>query len=635
MSSIPFVAPIVGPILFSESAVPLFQLNLPQKLQELVPAFTACLLNTAQEATNGSNARIFSLNLLSLNNFNNLTVPEFVELAIRFAVQKAFQINNPNAVVGFMRDGVAEALAAKASELAVKNPELYNSLTPQQAAAANQNFSQFEARKLTIYGLNLTCYQTSTPQPNIMGNYSQQYATPVQGYQPSQPTQTLQQSTWVQEPQQNSNNVETGSGWSSNLKMAKEPVVSSQQGTASYTQMTQEVNNPLKQQNYFNNKQSVYQPHPTQQVVETPVKQTVQQQVVQYEDPRTQQSSFVPSGNLNLHFNPDSYVQTSQGKNEMNITAHAVPYFGLNDSPLNLSDRRQDFRLDVLKVGKESRVAPPPTEPMLLTKDVGLEIGIESAILLTQTNSFAAGVDGNYGRVFRQFFNILNPVPVVEEALGANAIFTSTPTMNGLPHRFRDLIKTFNPDNMGNKEMKCLNYFTYLNKVLTDIVNDYLRHSMNITTVRMTSFSEDLDELVSWIGNQFPAEALNSFDSWKANVMSMLKESFNNPANAEYLKDYFRSDTLVHFGFLPQTVSITCLDLTDKELDYKVSNKEMQEIRPSETGSLYELIDSLQRNKRDLCVFTTQDWIITSDNVRYRCSEHAIHKGRYFMIKVS
>ena len=59
--------------------------------------------------------------------------------------------------------------------------------------------------------------------------------------------------------------------------------------------------------------------------------------------------------------------------------------------------------------------------------------------------------------------------------------------------------------------MKCLNYFTYLNKALTDIVNDFLRHSMNITSVRMTSFSEDLDELVSWIGSQFPVEALNSF----------------------------------------------------------------------------------------------------------------------------
>lgn len=626
MSSIPFVAPIVGPISFSESAVPLFQLNLPQKLQELVPAFTACLLNTAQETINGSNARIFSLNLLSLNNFNNLTVQEFVELAIRFAVQKAFQINNPNAVVGFMRDGVAEALAAKASELAVKNPQLYNSLTPQQAAAANQNFSQFESRKLAIYGINLSCYQTSTPQSNVMGNYSQQYATPVQGYQPNQPLQT---------PQQNTNNVETGSGWSSNLKMAKEHEVQPQQGTTSYTQMTQEVNNPLKQQNYFNNQQPAYQPQPAQQVVEKPAVQPTQYNSVQHDVHKTSQSSFVHSGNLNLHFNPDAYVRTSQGKNEMNITAHAVPYFGLNDSPLNLSDRRQDFRLDVLKVGKESRVAPPPTEPMLLTKEVGLEISVEPAILLAQTNSFAAGVDDNYGRVFRQFFNILNPVPVVEEALGANAIFTSTPTMNGLPHRFRDLIKTFNPDNMGNREMKCLNYFTYLNKALTDIVNDYLRHSMNITSVRMTSFSEDLDELIGWIGNQFPSEALNSFDAWKASVMSMLKESYNNPVNADYLKDYFKSETLVHFGYIPQTVSITCLDLTDKELDYKVNNKEMQEIRPSETGSLYELIDSLQRNKRDLCVFTTQDWIITSDNVRYRCSEHAIHKGQYFMIKVS
>ena len=630
MNNIPFNAPITGPVSFNENAVPMLQLNLPQKLQEIVPSFTACLLNMAQEVAHGSNARIFSLNLLSLNNFNNITVPEFVELAIRFAVQKAFQINNPSAVIGFMRDGVAEALAAKASELAVKNPQLYNSLTPQQAAAANQNYSQFENRKLAIYGLNLSCYQTSTPQSNIMGNYSQQYATPTQGYQNNQPTQ---QTNYQQAPQQNNSNVETGSGWSSNLKMAKEPELHS--GPSSYTQMTQEVNNPLKQQNYFNNQQPVQQVQPTQYAAEPPVVQPTQYQQPQTVTQQTVPSSFTQSGNLNLHFNPESYIQTKQGKNEMNITAHAVPYFGLNDSPLNLSDRRQDFRLDVLKVGKESRVAPPPTEPMLLTKDVGLENGVESAILLAQTNSFAASVGNNYGRVFRQFFNILNPVPVVEEALGANAIFTSTPTMNGLPNRFRDLIKTFNPDNMGNKEMKCLNYFTYLNKALTDIVNDFLRHSMNITSVRMTSFSEDLDELVSWIGSQFPAEALNSFDAWKANVMSMLKENYNNPANNEYLNDYFKSDTLVYFGYMPQTVSITCLDLTEKELDYKVNNKEMQEIRPSETGSLYELIDSLQRNKRDLCVFTTQDWIITSDNVCYRCSEHAVHKGRYYMIKVS
>ena len=122
MNNIPFNAPITGPVSFNENAVPLLQLNLPQKLQEIVPSFTACLLNMAQEVAHGSNARIFSLNLLSLNNFNNITVPEFVELAIRFAVQKAFQINNPSAVIGFMRDGVAEALAAKASELAVKNP---------------------------------------------------------------------------------------------------------------------------------------------------------------------------------------------------------------------------------------------------------------------------------------------------------------------------------------------------------------------------------------------------------------------------------------------------------------------------------------------------------------------------------
>ena len=630
MNNIPFNAPITGPVSFNENAVPMLQLNLPQKLQEIVPSFTACLLNMAQEVAHGSNARIFSLNLLSLNNFNNITVPEFVELAIRFAVQKAFQINNPSAVIGFMRDGVAEALAAKASELAVKNPQLYNSLTPQQAAAANQNYSQFENRKLAIYGLNLSCYQTSTPQSNIMGNYSQQYATPTQGYQNNQPTH---QTNYQQAPQQNNSNVETGSGWSSNLKMAKEPELHS--GPSSYTQMTQEVNNPLKQQNYFNNQQPVQQVQPTQYAAEPPVVQPTQYQQPQAVTQQTVPSSFTQSGSLNLHFNPESYIQTKQGKNEMNITAHAVPYFGLNDSPLNLSDRRQDFRLDVLKVGKESRVAPPPTEPMLLTKDVGLENGVESAILLAQTNSFAASVGNNYGRVFRQFFNILNPVPVVEEALGANAIFTSTPTMNGLPNRFRDLIKTFNPDNMGNKEMKCLNYFTYLNKALTDIVNDFLRHSMNITSVRMTSFSEDLDELVSWIGSQFPAEALNSFDAWKANVMSMLKENYNNPANSDYLNDYFKSDTLVHFGYMPQTVSITCLDLTEKELDYKVNNKEMQEIRPSETGSLYELIDSLQRNKRDLCVFTTQDWIITSDNVRYRCSEHAVHKGRYYMIKVS
>ena len=590
MIDTPFDRPILpNPMTFTPQSVPPININLPPLLQNLVPECTAALLNTAIQSASKNPGRMYTMNQLVKNNLQNPVLAGAVEFVVRRAAVLATMNNTPLNVsfyIGNAANDVAELLT---STFVVKNPEIQAVCRPDQIQAAYSNHSRGQAMLSEMQNLNMGPYLNQNYQPpqqsqQTWGNMGQSSAffSNMPAY-PGGGGMTAG-SQWAQPPAPAVDLKQMSSqlvGQAENLKAA-----ATEWGTFAWGQQAQS---------------SAPQPASVQPT------------------PTPQPAVLVPATTIPSN-NPSQElpILTCKGQHEMDMNIHAIPYFGANDRPFDLTDRRSDLRRDALTAQQKIVEANLNQLDTFLNPKVQMDLSLSSLMMVNGRMLHKVGDDGNTRKLYRFFAIELNPFASFNDN---NAIMYSIrdkcKEMGDIVGLLRSGMQSFeDPKNLTVEEMGMLNNLSYIDATLAARINYFLKYHLGISDF-IESFGEDYKAILEHVGSRYGEAAHSALVTWCQMLFSNLKSSIDeNSFNT--IKNYISEDEEDDFSavFVPRFYSVTMLGLTSKELGYSPATNGSL-IDPRTTPVLSDICIGLDRNKRDLGYNTDTDLLVAADGLRY------------------
>ena len=142
---IPFSHLIVPRTVFAPNNVPPVMIQgLPPQLQELVPLVTAEVLNRAMDASSRNAMRVYMLNCLALNNYQNGDLPMVVDFVIRQAFLDCVGRNDsPASIKAYIPNATDQILGLLSSVKGVAHQGIRNTLSSHDLSAAYNNNSAY------------------------------------------------------------------------------------------------------------------------------------------------------------------------------------------------------------------------------------------------------------------------------------------------------------------------------------------------------------------------------------------------------------------------------------------------------------------------------------------------------------
>jgi len=158
---------------------------------------------------------------------------------------------------------------------------------------------------------------------------------------------------------------------------------------------------------------------------------------------------------------------------------------------------------------------------------------------------------------------------------------------------------------------------------LTELMNHFLMYNLSLGKVSIESFSDDIEELRTYLHDNFNVNYINAYDRFEDELLNTRKSSPLDDSAAAILRDSFGvKEEGVTASFIPINYSLTYVDLMSQELNVHLESDEALLIQSQQTPMLYELADSLF-NQMDAWPYrTSRNLIITRDDKIYR-----LHKG--------
>lgn len=581
---VPFDRLIINPTQFYPENCPIPPSNLPPMLQALLGKAAAALLNTAMsKATQGSTpARLLTINTLVENNCQNQVYAMYVDLTLRQAVALAITNNNPLNVELYLNNAAENMWLLLASVLVANNQYAHPYMQAHEIQASYKNNADAPAIQAKLMGLNLNMYMQNQQAP-MYQNYQPQFQNTT-GPMTTVPLNTT--------PGHSS----LGSQWGA-------PVPQQQQFFAS--EETRQFNGTFTGQ-------------PTTPQLPMP------EQIVPVATPVPTAPVIAPSATGAFN------VLTCNGATEMDMNVHAIPYFGTGVA-IDLSGRRADLKSDALALNRAAR-DPNPAGPVLLNKNLRYEISTDSAIVVASAVLSKNRTESYAPTVYRFFTTILHSrvcAPGVEKVMElfqhCNSLSELVVSMrNGYSQLFKD------PSNPTIAEQSFLNATAFIDRRLTVMVNDFLAHNLRLS-IRISSFATDYPDLAPEIRKRAQEAGVAAFDAWSTRVRDMLRDTDHDKA-IECISREFEED-MGGYVYVPSTESVTLLSLTFKELGYTMKDDTAYRIDERTTPVLYDLVDSLARNKKDLGIYTVKDRLVTADDVRFTLAPCAVESGVWYAFK--
>lgn len=238
-------------------------------------------------------------------------------------------------------------------------------------------------------------------------------------------------------------------------------------------------------------------------------------------------------------------------------------------------------------------------------------------------------------KAFRCFAIICNPVFYIYQIKDIiNKLYSST-NMIELGNNIRSLSKSVGL--MGIKEGEedyvnsVLAIMSEIDNMLTIKLNNFLKYNVD-SSLKVDSFSGDILDLCKLITDKKPRElsaAVNRFDK---ELMKTLKFNTNNDCSNKIreLLDIADDVNISTFAF---ETSLTYIGIDSKELALNVENEPLV-IDDENTPVLYALAASLAKHKTQMEIETIEDYLITSDNVKYKIITNYLNDNVFKLLKV-
>ena len=639
------------------------QLTVHPQVQIYLPEVASTVVNELGMKAYNNASRMFAYNILSDNAWNN---PRFLDLVL--FVCDAIACNLIEGKIASPQQGlydtISQCITMVVSGLMFEFPELKTGLPPNVVDAAMQNVqvcSDLKNKINIILKKGNNMYGNQYPQQMPQQPYPQQ---PVQQGYPQQPVgypQPPMQQGYPQQP--------VGYPQQMQPQQPMQPMGYPQQQYAGavdqYGRPLNVPTQPYYQQPQINQAAGrwVSQPQPQPQQSFGVSNQAPQQGFVQ-QNPISQAEAFnrfarqaEPAQPEPLIVEPDVPPTRADWKpseeqpylNNYDPLTHRVVYRRKKDGTviqelekLTMLDRNKHRTvLNCIPIQpqleeKATEVAKREIVARQLSEKANID-SVETNYVLAAENFLEEAVVDGYvkwikhqkkdkDKAYRCYAIVSNPL--ISKSSGREFLnsFSDCATLSALALRLRaiaEALKTWNTDAKSDNMMDNAGYLSYVDGLLTEVLNSFIRNNLSLETLTIDSFVEDYPELRRYLATSYGdryAMALQSFDQQAMTSLMLLPEKEIVDVLEYNLVDGVEGVELF-VNFVPMVCSFTYSHLTSKELGINPKTGAAELISKEENPVLFNMVESLFRKNKegDLASITpTYNYLITRDNVRYK-----------------
>ena len=616
-----------------ETIPPMPQVRCGQATGAYIAHIYTTVLNTVGYAASGAQnpLRIFVHNLLSANGWQNNEIRELLQFTVDY-IELLYLKGEVKSIPAVIEGLVKAAVTMYTSSVLFAFPELKAVSTPNQLNAASQNLGQFTELKKEINKM-----YTGQPYPgHAVPQHQPQYQQPhpVHMHQPGavpmghpgqptyphpgQPTYPhpghIPQYGHVHHPVQHHHHQasfhqpqmqqRSTPGWGS------PELETSRQDTGV---IFDRWSTPLPQHQTTSNQQDTQTPSSNNQNVSLNQRQFYEVSEFNFDQELVNPTEVVKQ---------DVKVKTTGSEYQViedivvDRKKHEVLYFG-QAYKLETTERNNAFDAFV------QEVAYPSSDEM---KTKSEELVLDSKMFISQTDLDCAITSGRVSQLtrevttpmYRVFAYIFTPVVSKDDIGDYFKQIKSSSSHVDIANKIQSIGKAL--QQLKEKDPvyahRVITSLCAIDNHLTSLVNDYLRYGLNLIA-QITSFSEDIPN----IENHVRMNSGNTKASALTSYLKSLTKSFTYNHSDESLETmssfYLDEDDKLFINLIPDTVSITYIDMTDRELGYELVKKNIKQITKESSTSLWNIAKSLTQHKLEQEIDTVKDILVTSDDVKY------------------
>lgn len=321
---------------------------------------------------------------------------------------------------------------------------------------------------------------------------------------------------------------------------------------------------------------------------------------------------------------------TIQEGSEMDRAKHQVVYFGESFTQ-NLDDRFERLAASTKELERSSsRDENSPVEEGW-TFCSSIEKAVVEGQLKQQILKEKTGVD----QIFRHFVVIATPI-VTGVGMGAYwDKIRSCMTFAGMAKAIKNLaIALEDSKNEENKDevQSTINFLTTIDNRLTNLVNRFLRISLDLNAVNIDSFTEDVADLSDYLGNNYGNREVRALEHYEREVHSALNHDLDDGAAVE-VKQFHGLDKDKDYPLFQENYSFTHVFMNSRELGWRTNEKPLR-INRDTTPALFSIVDSLSKHKKDQEAPTLHDMLVSSDNQIYHLYRDYRQPNEYMISQV-
>lgn len=169
--------------------------------------------------------------------------------------------------------------------------------------------------------------------------------------------------------------------------------------------------------------------------------------------------------------------------------------------------------------------------------------------------------------------------------------------------------------------------------MLTKLINNFLRHNLSLSTLRIDSFVSDIDSVIEYLAKNLSNRYLNAFTQFEKQVINNLLMTPDEKTEKDLLEllTYSEIDMACSIGFIPTSYSFTYINMLAKELQLDGVDEYSRLIRQSEYPMLYDLAQSLFKHADAYHATPVYHLLITQDNEIFKLYNGYLSMNSYLI----
>jgi ribosomal protein L31E len=244
---------------------------------------------------------------------------------------------------------------------------------------------------------------------------------------------------------------------------------------------------------------------------------------------------------------------------------------------------------------------------ILMSTSLNMSI-FESCIIQRQKQN-----DNADANLFRYFAYIVEPFVTSENYRDVVNNVTSQLTIRDMCKVLKSTASSLNSIEHQQK-LELVNIIEYLDRHITAAINSYMGTELGIP-VRIDSVITDGADLVDYLKSGLATELVNKFLEWEKTISSSLK-SIDEEQEASF-RDGMIEGPMVSVTLVPTCVTITLLQLMDKELGFKLLPDKVYTIDPVRHVMIYNIAKTLEAHSSTMDLKPLYNYMVTLDKVKY------------------